>query len=230
MSRCSSVNLLRSKTNEQSNFICNIAVLIVLSAEVLLAENIVIDANAVWPGGTYDYNDIRIAKNTVLTFTGSVTLIADSLIIDSGASISAKGTGFAAGQGIGAGGSSSGNGTGAGFGGKGGSRNNSGGSLYGSAITPGDLGSGGSNGNAGANKGGAGGGAIILDIGSLTVNGTINADGADGILGGNGFYGGGGAGGSIYIVTGQFSGSGLITSNGGYGRFGRRRRQNRHLL
>jgi hypothetical protein len=191
-----------------------------LSAEALLAEDIIIEANAVWSSGTYNYDNVLVTNNADLTFNGSVTLNAYSLTVDSGASISAKGTGFTAGQGPGTGGIYSGNGTGAGYGGKGGSRNNSGGFVYGSAFAPSDLGSGGSNGNAGANKGGTGGGAIILNISYLTINGYLNANGTDGIIGYSNLNGGGGSGGSIYINTQELAGSGTIFSNGGYGRLG----------
>jgi uncharacterized repeat protein (TIGR01451 family) len=202
------------------NFYATVLTFCLIFACTATAEDIIIDSNASLPAGTYDYNNVLLTNNAVLTFNGSITLNADSLTIDSGASISAKGTGFAAGQGPGAGGFYSGHGTGAGFGGKGGSRNNSGGAAYGSSLHPAGLGSGGANGNAGANKGGAGGGAIILNVGSLTVNGAINTDGAEGILGSSGLYGGGGAGGSINITADQFTGAGSISANGGYGRYG----------
>jgi hypothetical protein len=61
------------------------------------AEDIVIDVNAAWSAGTYDYNNVLVTNNAVLTFSGAVSLNAQTLTIDSGASISAGGTGFAAG-------------------------------------------------------------------------------------------------------------------------------------
>ncbi|MBI3811724.1 MAG: hypothetical protein HY283_05915, partial [Nitrospirae bacterium] len=88
------------------------------------------------------------------------------------------------------------------------------------------MGSGGGNGLGvnGGNHGGAGGvgaGAMKLTVsGTLTLNGTIHADGQVGnpavgccVWGG----GGGGSGGSIYITAGTLAGSGVITANGGTG-------------
>ena len=83
-------------------------------------------------------------------------------------------------------------------------------------TAPTDLGSGGGGGTAGNSPGGAGGGAIrLITSGTLTVNGTVTANGANGTPN----YGGGGSGGSIYLTAGTFAGSGSITANGGNGTF-----------
>ncbi|MCK5487919.1 MAG: hypothetical protein KAI86_16990, partial [Desulfobacterales bacterium] len=91
-----------------------------------------------------------------------------------------------------------------------------GGVSYGSITSPTDLGSGGGE----VSLGGAGGGAVKLTVtGTVTVNGLITANGANGGATGSGTdrSGGGGAGGSIWITSGIFTGSGSITANGGAG-------------
>ena len=76
------------------------------------------------------------------------------------------------------------------------------GSPYGSYLTPTNIGSGGfSN---------SGGGAVILNVtGALTVNGSIQANGA--VLNQSG------SGGSVYLTVGSLVGSGTISAQGGGG-------------
>jgi len=158
-----------------------------------------------------------------LTITGDMTINAGGSI-----DITGKGYGPASGPGAGesysivwVGRSSSG---GAGYGGVGGgsAHSASGGLPYGSVTMPVDPGSGG--GDSVTAFGGSGGGAIRLMVtGTLTVDGNLIGNGANGqhasIPGAN-CYSGGGSGGSIYITTGQLSGSGTISSDGGNGRSG----------
>ena len=104
-------------------------------------------------------------------------------------------------------------GGGGGYGGSGGRGNNVnaiGGSSYGSLTSPTDIGSGG----AGSDSyiGGAGGGAIFLNVsGTLNVSGSILAGGNPGQVSSPGA----GSGGSVYIVVGILAGSGNISANGG---------------
>jgi hypothetical protein len=101
-------------------------------------------------------------------------------------------------------------GCGGGYGGRGGGTY--GGTTYGSFNAPVDLGSGGS----GSDKfGGAGGGAVKLIVNSLTLDGSIIADGGYG----NGSIYGGGSGGSVYILAGTMVGAttAVIRANGGSG-------------
>ncbi|MBU4298909.1 hypothetical protein KJ636_02610, partial [Patescibacteria group bacterium] len=66
--------------------------------------------------------------------------------------------------------------------------------------------------------GGAGGGAIIIEVnGSSTIDGTISANGQNGLdrIMYLASASGAGSGGSIYIQTNSLIGSGLITANGG---------------
>jgi uncharacterized repeat protein (TIGR01451 family) len=90
------------------------------------------------------------------------------------------------------------------------------------------LGGGGGAGDVGGNggaapnlaHGGSGGGIVMIRAGSVIGTGTINADGAPGILGpGTDAGGGAGAGGSIWISTGtgNLPATLSITANGGAG-------------
>jgi hypothetical protein len=75
------------------------------------------------------------------------------------------------------------------------------------------LGSGGGNGYQ--SRGGAGGGAIRLEVGGFCyVNGAVTANGARGT---DYIYGGGGSGGSIFLTAGVLTGTGTIAANGALG-------------
>jgi len=152
--------------------------------------------------------------------TAGLTVTAPNLTVDASGSINASNRGYDGGNAVAGSGPSGGpdGGGGAGHGGTGG---NGGGSANGSLATPDALGSsgGGTNRSGGTTKGGDGGGKVILDIeGTLTLNGSISANGGTGFhIGGQGNPAGGGAGGSVQISTGTFDGNGSIAANGGNG-------------
>ncbi len=80
------------------------------------------------------------------------------------------------------------------------------------------MGSGGGYGGTSSARGGAGGGAVKLNVSqTLTVNGSISANGANGGASSLSYTGGGGSGGSIYITAGTLTGSGSLAANGGNG-------------
>ncbi|MFZ2970477.1 MAG: hypothetical protein WA063_04980, partial [Minisyncoccia bacterium] len=109
--------------------------------------------------------------------------------------------------------------SGGGYGGKGGdgTGGRAGGPTYPSLTSPNDLGSGGGRANPMA-WGGSGGGLIKLNMsGTLTNNGSINANGVTGGSGSQGWSSGGGAGGTVYISASTVTGIGTISSNGGNG-------------
>ncbi len=88
--------------------------------------------------------------------------------------------------------------------------------TYGDSNNSSLLGSGGGATSNPNTYGGNGGGLIALTIGgTLTVNGSINADGQDGY--GTANRGGGGSGGSIKVTTTTLAGSGAISVDGGNG-------------
>ncbi len=178
--------------------------------------------------------------------TSYVTFRATNLIVAAGARIGADGLGYAGGsrspcmtaQGTGAGGGetatpcptgkNNASGAGGGYGGRGGDGQDDtlprvgtprGGSTYGSAETPLDMGSGGGRSYFGR-SGGAGGGAIKLEVsGTLTLDGVVSANGNPG-AGGNGttdYGGGGGSGGSIDATISILQGVGHFEARGGAG-------------
>ncbi len=163
--------------------------------------------------GTYTTN--ANGAGVFLNLTGNVTIPATS-------TISADGLGYAggtsggngAGSG-GGGGSAAGNAGGGGYGGAGGSGNKIGGGAGGTTYTSRtDLGSGGGAGNTHA--GAAGGGGIkISTTGTLTIAGTLTANGVNATALWE--LNGAGSGGSIYIVADTIDGTGTLRVNGGNG-------------
>ena len=148
-----------------------------------------------------------------------VTINAANVQVDMGSTISADGQGYAGGQGPGAGHWDAMNDSagGGGYGGAGAThQGNAGGAAYGSPLAPTDLGSGGGNAQT---AGGAGGGAIRLNVtGTLALGGAIRSNGQAGIGGGCITHaGGGGAGGSLYVTATVLTGAGSFNANGGAG-------------
>jgi hypothetical protein len=89
-----------------------------------------------------------------------------------------------------------------------------GGQVYGNSENPVLLGSAGGNSGTGG-LGGTGGGAIkITATGTVTINGIVTANGADGATD-NTSSGGGGAGGSIWIESNILAGNGTVYAKGG---------------
>lgn len=167
-------------------------------------------------GGTLTHCDNSTAKSCV------VDISSTTFDLQNGGSINVDSLGFDGSNGTGAGADNT-CGGGGGYGGAGGTGTctAAGGSTYGSSTNPTDLGSGGGQDtNEGPTDGFAGGGAIKLAVSTtLTVNGTITADGG-GASGGSTEQGGG-AGGSINLNTtnGTWAGTtGTIGANGGTGR------------
>jgi hypothetical protein len=103
-------------------------------------------------------------------------------------------------------------GGGGGYGGDGGDGFDGDGGVggYGDMTYPVSLGSGGG-GSYHWKEGGNGGGAMILTVGMLHLNGQISVDGTEGADAGAG----GGSGGSLILNCKYIDGSGRITSNGG---------------
>jgi len=178
---------------------------------------------------TLNISGTLLARNTsTITLKGrnvdnssggiGVTINAANLTVESGSKISADSQGYTGktggqGNGNGPGGGNFAGGWGGG-GAYGSTAQTDGGvtspAVYGSPITPTDLGSGG--GAWSTDAAGNGGGSIRLNIsGTLKLDGTIAAIGANG----NGFNGGAGSGGSIYVTTATIAGSGIFKARGG---------------
>lgn len=168
---------------------------------------------------------LQIRSSGMLTHSpgqnGFALTVTGDLMVEAGGTISAdrKGYGGSTGPGAGTfGGSYGGKGSGAGYGGHGGNAGSRvGGGTYGSEIEPTDLGSGGGH----SSYGGRGGGKIRLSVlGTLTVDGTISADGGNGGSVPSQWYtglAGGGSGGSIWINADTLVGSGEVSAKGGTG-------------
>jgi hypothetical protein len=184
---------------------------------------------AIDSGGIFNYNLAVLKTNTFAVsgqFSGNIldSLITGNLTINSGATLSANGKGFAGGAfwhngyGINGGTYNSNSGGGGGYGGAGGRGSNAsatGGTLSGASVMPVYMGSGGAAG--GTSAGGSGGGVLkFLVSGTTTVDGTLAVNGGNGAAGGGN---GGGAGGSLWLKTTALAGgaSGIISANGGAG-------------
>ncbi len=195
---------------------------------VVSSDDIVIDEDTTWDAGIYHVRNLTVTNSANLILSSridadndyaddyGITIYAENVVVEEGASIIADGQGYAGGMGPGVGGASSAGG-GGGYGGRGGVSNSGGvgGAVYGSIYRPTHLGSSGGIPSDGAP--GAGGGAVHLVVSdTLTVDGIISANGAASYR-----RGGGGSGGSIWVevetlvTTG--SGERLIRANGGRG-------------
>ena len=179
---------------------------------------------AVIPSGAWTIGNLTIASNGLLLASSSLSPInltaSGNITIQSGGSLLTDSAGYAAGTGNGYGGSYNdgsyrpcGGGGYGGSGANGASTNAGGGTTYGPQTSPTMYGSGGGQ-LMPYSFGGAGGGAIQLNVsGILQVDGSLSANGGSG----SGSGGGGGSGGSLWLTTGILIGSGSITANGGNG-------------
>lgn len=174
--------------------------IIINSAGTLVTNtSLTLDNLDVNNGGVYTHDVNTNTKTNWIEFT------ATNVTVNSGGSISANGSGYSPTNGPGAptagygGGSHGGNGGTAG-----------GGTAHDSIVAPNDMGSGGY-------AGFYGGGYIKATVsGTVTVDGTISANGL-GNTGSCPANNGGGGGGGIYISTSTFAGAGtgVISANGG---------------
>ncbi len=181
-------------------------------------QDIIITGCTVTINGYHPFNSLLIRGNGVVTHSTNNDAhvnfmdldISGSVTIEPGSRVDVSGKGYAAGRGPGAGGWVNGRGAGGGHGGNGGNcaTGAAGGLAYGSVLEPITFGSGGGD----PGNGGPGGGAVRLAVGgTLTVDGTMTANGGAA----QAAAGGGGAGGSICLTVGTLAGSGTITANGG---------------
>ncbi|NTU69478.1 hypothetical protein HGB13_01430, partial [bacterium] len=187
------------------------------------ANPLVLDIKIDKPNNTYNFTNITLQNNAVLTHsvrsaakggvegieifaTGVVTINSGSSIDVSGKSTKTTGTSGSLGDG-------------GGYGNVGGASRGAGGPSYGDASSVASMGSKGSNASTGA-LGGNGGGRIKLYGDILNVNGSILANGFGG-TGINSNFGataaGGGSGGGIILSSNTLSVTGNISAAGGGG-------------
>lgn len=183
-------------------------------AAVLVSSPATLGNLTVGPGGTIVLSNTTPAA-AMITVTGNVR-------VAKGGAISMDEKGYASGQGPGTGGGSSGGGGFGGFGGSGAAtstqKNNPGGRTYGSVTIANEVGSGGAGytlypTQSGGIGGAGGGGVRLLTYGNLLLEGTISANGGNGM----GTVAGGGSGGGIFLSAKSITGNGLISANGGNG-------------
>ncbi|MDD5477349.1 MAG: hypothetical protein PHG87_03995 [Candidatus Omnitrophica bacterium] len=193
------------------------------------ANDITVSTAVTWDG-TKIYDDVTI------TGTGSITHSANtatktnwlnlismgSVMINSGGFIDVSGKGYSGGNGPGPGVTWLGYPTGGGaHGGNGGASASAGGVAYDNVLIPADMGSSGGSDNISNSNGPAGGGFIKLNVsGTLTNNGSIIANGNNGVIQTSVYGTGAGAGGGMYLLTGTLAGSGAFAANGGNGYVG----------
>ena len=153
------------------------------------------------------------------TETARVDIECADFLLETGGTLFADGRGYTnyAGPGRGGNGNGSGGGGHGGWGGRGRlNTDGAGGGMYGLTNAPVSPGSGGGYNTFGTAGVTPGGGAIrIMATGSVTINGTVTANGRTG-----GSLNGGGAGGSIYMSCVSFGGNtnGILQANGGDGK------------
>ncbi|WKZ30529.1 MAG: hypothetical protein QY314_02010 [Candidatus Dojkabacteria bacterium] len=199
-------------------------------SEIGSCPDIDVDTNQTWnaidvPGGVFDcrgLGTLYVRNGATLTLRGydsldanyandfSTTVLADAFEVEDGGVISADGQGYGQNGGPGYGSNSEAGGSHGGYG------INAANGPYGSVQEPATLGSGGQGGNYFGNTsdGGTGGGAIrLISTATITVNGTISANGGPGVKGFPSL--GTGAGGSIWLSGTSLNGDGLIRANGG---------------
>ncbi len=151
--------------------------------------DVVMTINATLPAGEYNFNNLTVTNNAVLTLKGDlnspedfkgVKINAENITVENGAVLSADRQGYVYGPGA----------PDTPFGGAN--------YYYGSAVYPKDLGSGRGTGN---NRGG---GALWITADSIDNNGRISANGDRSS-----------SGGSIYVTVNDLTGSGVWQANGG---------------
>ena len=151
---------------------------------------------------------INIDYNGVVE-SSYVVIKTPSLIVRMGASIRADGLGYGPSKGPGRGSSLNSLFYGGSYGGCGGGHVSQSCPIYGSLFGSVELGSGG--GSDGRGTGGSGGGVIVLEVGSLRLDGVISSDGGNGDE-----EGGGGSGGSIHVtIRKEIRGRGVMQARGG---------------
>lgn len=191
-------------------------------------QDIVVQGCTLTVNGTHAFNSLLLSNTAVLTHSPApngepanqlLLTIAQNCTVALGSRIDVRGGGFATATGPGAGGSSTTwGGSGGGHGGLGGvgSGSAAGGVVNDVLLTPTQPGSGGGDGYGGYGAGGGRGGGVVR----LTIGGTLRLDGSVLADGGNGLpytFGGGGAGGSVSLTAGVLAGNGSVSANGGSG-------------
>jgi hypothetical protein len=186
-----------------------------LLGPVSLPSDLMVQGSAiVVPSPSSTWMSLTVHSNCAVVMSNQTLSVVGNATLERGAMILADGLGYGPATGPGAGSNfqtPKAGGSHAGLGGF-----NPGPNSYGTVTAPTSWGSGGANGSGSSSQapfGGAGGGAVNLNVnGRLTLDGRISASAAAG-----GLNSGGGAGGSVRLTVGTLSGTGAIAANGGGG-------------
>ncbi|MFA5854032.1 MAG: hypothetical protein WC866_03015 [Patescibacteria group bacterium] len=209
-----------SFTSSNTNFTAGLASLVVDAGGSYVSSS---STTSLTVSGTITVRSgglVTSATNTSAHHT-SLNISAGSLDIQAGGSVSVVGKGFSSSEGYAQGTDNGTGGGGGGYGGAGGASSSGaagGSATYGSSTSPVDLGSAGGTDttSAAVAEGGPGGGAIkIVLTDTLTVDGTLSANGTNGL--GTTDLGGGGSGGSIWYDVTHAILNANVTANGGTG-------------
>lgn len=205
------------------------------SLQLTFSSNGILDLRHFTTSSALSLSSLTLQSGSLLTHGQNTTtqahvvnISAGTITQNSGASIDVSGKGYTGynfitnGYGPGAGVNNDGinqNASGAGHGGRGGDdvTADAGGAAYCSSTNPGTIGSSGAGGGNAADTGGNGGGFVgLTSSGSLTLAGTINANGSNAATSG-GYGGGGGAGGGVRLSSGGVASinNAVISANGG---------------
>lgn len=191
------------------------------SAQLAVAADAIIRSNGVV---TLPTNTFRTPTGPSILMSNRVHIVCSNLLVHRGGRIDADARGFAGGwdyTGLGPGGGvfgGPGHGGRGGAGAAGGGNGYGSGAVYGSAVAPALPGSGGGGVDPRTgHQGGSGGGAVRIEAsGTVTVLGTITANG-----GTVSAYNSAGSGGSIWITCRTLAGTGgIVRARGGTGSYG----------
>ncbi|MGO8697669.1 MAG: beta strand repeat-containing protein [Limisphaerales bacterium] len=182
---------------------------------------IISGAADVSPTASWSLRTLLVETNSFISQSNisvNITVLSNALV-QSNAAITADGQGWDGDTGPDPGTTASDDtSSGGGYGGMGGASAGAaaGGATNGSVQMPVGWGSGGGVLSGKMVQLSQGGGAISLTAGTLTMDGTVSANGVDGTFPGAG----GGAGGSVWLSAGTLAGAGVVTANGGSGQIG----------
>jgi hypothetical protein len=165
------------------------------------------------PAVPMDFVNLVVQPDSAILVSNQQITISGNATIEAGGRVYADGKGYGPGLGSGAGSNGLTPKGGGSHGGLGGANPLA--MASGLVVSPTTWGSGGGNGSgtSAAPYGGSGGALVRLNVlGTLTVDGSISANGADGNA-----NSGGGAGGSVWLTARTLAGKGMIAANGGMG-------------
>lgn len=192
----------------------------------LEGQDVIVNNATLTVAGPHTFASLELINGAVLTHEPAASgqaeralrlTVTGHMTVDAASRIDVTGKGYAQADSPGAGVKGNYAGGGGGYGGRGhrsnGTSGGAGGSAFGSIIAPDSWGGPGGNSDSTAAFV-PGGGLVHLEVGgTLTLAGTVRADGAHASVNNQG----GGAGGTVYLKAGTLAGAGTISASGGNG-------------